>query len=90
MNGEAVHGDEGEKERECPTDARAPSFTKSQVFEGVARVHGAPVELKQDHNSIEISIQKPNSVPQELTVRTQLFCPFWDNSIVRECTLKNK
>lgn len=71
MNGEAVHGDEVEKERECPTDALAPSFTKSQVFEGVARVHGAPVELKQDHNSIEINIQKPNSVPQELTATTE-------------------
>lgn len=42
------------------------SLTKSQMFEGVARVHGSPVELKQDNNSIEINIKKPSSLPQEL------------------------
>ncbi|XP_058402950.1 LIM and calponin homology domains-containing protein 1 isoform X7 [Diceros bicornis minor] len=71
MNGETVHGDEEEKERECPTVALAPSLTKSQMFEGVARVHESPVELKQDNNSIEINIKKPNSVPQELTATTE-------------------
>ncbi|XP_066241155.1 LIM and calponin homology domains-containing protein 1 isoform X24 [Saccopteryx leptura] len=71
MNGETVHGDEDEKERECPTVALAPSLTKSQIFEGVARVHESPVELKQDNNSIEINIKKPNSVPQELTATTE-------------------
>uniref|UniRef100_A0A8D1EW23 LIM and calponin homology domains 1 n=1 Tax=Sus scrofa TaxID=9823 RepID=A0A8D1EW23_PIG len=65
MNGETVHGDE-EKERECPPGAHTPSLTKSQMFEGVARVHGSPVELKQDNNSIEINIKKPSSLPQEL------------------------
>lgn len=69
MNGEMVHGDEEDKE--CPTVATAPSLTKSQMFEGVARVHGCPGERKQDNNSIEISIKKPNSVPQELTVTTE-------------------
>ncbi|KAK1345970.1 hypothetical protein QTO34_008437 [Cnephaeus nilssonii] len=77
MNGETVHGDEVEKESECPTDALVPSLTKSQMFEGVARVHGSPVELKQGSNSIEINIQKPNSVPQDLTVRTRLFFSLW-------------
>lgn len=76
MNGEMVHGDEEEKERECPTVELAPSLTKSQMFEGVAKVHGSPVELKQDSNSIEINIKKPNSVPQELMVRTKLFFLF--------------
>ncbi|XP_040094012.1 LIM and calponin homology domains-containing protein 1 isoform X15 [Oryx dammah] len=71
MNGETTHGDEEEKERECPTVALAPSLTKSQMFEGVARVHGSPVELKQDSNSIEINIKKPNSLPQELTATTE-------------------
>ncbi|XP_061276001.1 LIM and calponin homology domains-containing protein 1 isoform X22 [Bos javanicus] len=71
MNGETTHGDEEEKERECPTVALAPSLTKSQMFEGVARVHGSPVELKQDSNSIEINIKKPSSVPQELTATTE-------------------
>uniref|UniRef100_A0A8D0W1C9 LIM zinc-binding domain-containing protein n=1 Tax=Sus scrofa TaxID=9823 RepID=A0A8D0W1C9_PIG len=65
MNGETVHGDE-EKERECPPGAHTPSLTKSQMFEGVARVHGSPVELKQDNNSIEINIKKPSCLPQEL------------------------
>ncbi|XP_069450112.1 LIM and calponin homology domains-containing protein 1 isoform X22 [Ovis canadensis] len=71
MNGETTHGDEEEKERECPTVALAPSLTKSQMFEGVARVHGSPVELKQDSNSIEINIKKPSSLPQELTATTE-------------------
>ncbi|XP_005877547.1 PREDICTED: LIM and calponin homology domains-containing protein 1 [Myotis brandtii] len=71
MNGETVHSDEVEKENECPTGALVPSLTKSQMFEGVARVHGCPVELKQGSNSIEINIQKPNSVPQDLTATTE-------------------
>uniref|UniRef100_A0A2K6GIJ1 LIM and calponin homology domains 1 n=1 Tax=Propithecus coquereli TaxID=379532 RepID=A0A2K6GIJ1_PROCO len=71
INGETVHGEEEEKQRECPTVAPAPSLTKSQMFEGVARVLGSPVELKQDNNSIEINIKKPNSVPQELTATTE-------------------
>ncbi|XP_036188297.1 LIM and calponin homology domains-containing protein 1 isoform X13 [Myotis myotis] len=71
MNGETVHSDEVEKENECPTDTLVPSLTKSQMFEGVARVHGCPVELKQGSNSIEINIQKPNSVPQDLTATTE-------------------
>lgn len=76
MNGEAVHGDK-EKERECPTVAPAPSLTKPQMFEGVARVHGSPAELKQDNNSIEINIKKPSSVPQELRVRANFSFPFF-------------
>uniref|UniRef100_A0A8C3X9S8 LIM and calponin homology domains 1 n=1 Tax=Catagonus wagneri TaxID=51154 RepID=A0A8C3X9S8_9CETA len=71
MNGETVHGDEEEKEGECPAAAQAPSATKSQMLEGVARVHGSPVELKQDYNSIEINIKKPSSLPQELTATTE-------------------
>ncbi|KAM6220878.1 LIM and calponin homology domains-containing protein 1 [Rhynchocyon petersi] len=67
MNGVMVPGDEEGKDRESSTGAFAPSLTKSQMFEGVARVHGSPVELKQDNNGIEINIKKPNSVPQELT-----------------------
>ncbi|XP_045852126.1 LIM and calponin homology domains-containing protein 1 isoform X6 [Meles meles] len=71
MNGETVHGDKMEKEKECPAVAPAPSLTKSQMFEGVARVHGSPVELKQGNSSIEISIKKPNSVAQELRAATE-------------------
>ncbi|XP_071072824.1 LIM and calponin homology domains-containing protein 1 isoform X4 [Dasypus novemcinctus] len=71
MNGEMIHGDEEEKERKCPTVELAPSLTKSQLFEGVARVDGSPVELKQDNHSIEISIKKPISVPQQATATTE-------------------
>ncbi|XP_030169836.1 LIM and calponin homology domains-containing protein 1 isoform X13 [Lynx canadensis] len=70
VNGETVHGDK-EKERESPTVVLASSLTKSQMFEGVARVDGSPVELKQDNSSIEINIKKPNSVPQELRETTE-------------------
>nr|XP_021531343.1 LIM and calponin homology domains-containing protein 1 isoform X3 [Aotus nancymaae] len=70
MNGETVHREE-ERERECPAVAPAHSLTKSQMFEGVARVHGSPLELKQDNSSIEINIKKPNSVSQELTATTE-------------------
>jgi len=90
MNGETVHGDKKEKEKECPMVAPASSLTKSQMFEGVARVHGSPVELKQGNSSIEINIKKPNSVPQELRVRTHFSFPFGDNSTVKESVFKKK
>ncbi|XP_027624371.1 LIM and calponin homology domains-containing protein 1 isoform X1 [Tupaia chinensis] len=71
MNGETVHGDEEEKEREYPTAAPASPLTKAQMFEGVARVHGSPVELKQDSNGIEINIKKPSSLPQLTTTNEE-------------------
>ncbi|XP_075799365.1 LIM and calponin homology domains-containing protein 1 isoform X7 [Microtus pennsylvanicus] len=67
MNGEMAHGDEEEKKKEGPTLEPGPSLTKSQMFEGVATVHGSPVQVKRGSNSIEINIKKPNSAPQELT-----------------------
>ncbi|XP_036920145.1 LIM and calponin homology domains-containing protein 1 isoform X9 [Sturnira hondurensis] len=71
MNGETAHGDEEEKESEDPPEALAPSLTKSQMFEGVARVHGSPVELKQDNSGIEINIKKPKTIPQEPMATTE-------------------
>ncbi|XP_028361464.1 LIM and calponin homology domains-containing protein 1 isoform X6 [Phyllostomus discolor] len=71
VNGETAHGDEEERESGGPTEASAPSLTKSQRFEGVARVHGSPVELKQDNGGIEINIKKPKSVPQEPAATTE-------------------
>ncbi|XP_045139940.1 LIM and calponin homology domains-containing protein 1 isoform X2 [Echinops telfairi] len=71
VNGDVPPGDEEEKEREGPSGVFVPSLTKSQMFEGVARVHGSPVELKQDSNGIEINIKKPNSVLQELTAAAE-------------------
>ncbi|KAI5188241.1 Lim And Calponin-likey Domains-Containing Protein 1 [Manis pentadactyla] len=70
MNGETVHDDE-EKDRKCPTVVLAPALTKSQMFEDVAGVHRAPVELKQDNSGIEINIKKPHSVPSEPTATTE-------------------
>ncbi|XP_060236684.1 LIM and calponin homology domains-containing protein 1 isoform X19 [Meriones unguiculatus] len=67
MNGEMARGDEEEKEKEGAMVAPGPSLTKSQMFEGVATVHGSPVQVKQGGNSIEINIKKPNSAPRELT-----------------------
>ncbi|XP_069868321.1 LIM and calponin homology domains-containing protein 1 isoform X1 [Dipodomys merriami] len=66
MNGETVHGEEEDKDKEDLTVAAVPSLTKSQMFEGVATVPGSPLEVKQDNYSIEINIKKPNS-PQDLT-----------------------
>ncbi|XP_075853939.1 LIM and calponin homology domains-containing protein 1 isoform X2 [Microcebus murinus] len=72
MNGETAHREEEGRERGSPPAvAPAPSLTRSQMFEGVATVLGSPVELKQGNNSIEISIKKPNAVPQELTATTE-------------------
>ncbi|KFO32878.1 LIM and calponin homology domains-containing protein 1 [Fukomys damarensis] len=71
MNGETVHGDEEEKEKENSTVEPGLSLTRSQMFEGVARVHGSSVEVKQDKNSIEINIKKPNSLPRELTATAE-------------------
>ncbi|KAL6030434.1 hypothetical protein STEG23_030908, partial [Scotinomys teguina] len=71
MNGEMGHGEEEEKEKGGPTaePGPSPSLTKSQMFEGVATVHGSPVQVKQGSNSIEINIQKPDSTPQEPTLQ---------------------
>lgn len=72
MNGETARGDEEGKEKEDPTAvAPGPSLTKSQMFEGVAMVHGSPVQVKQGSNSIEINIKKPNSPLQELTAASE-------------------
>ncbi|XP_051821582.1 LIM and calponin homology domains-containing protein 1 isoform X4 [Antechinus flavipes] len=70
VNGETFNGVEEEKERECTTATFSPSLTRSQRFEGVARVDGSPVELKQDTSSIEISIKKTNSLNRDLTTST--------------------
>ncbi|XP_028738100.1 LIM and calponin homology domains-containing protein 1 isoform X13 [Peromyscus leucopus] len=68
MNGDMAHRDEEEKEKEGPSAAEpGPSLTRSQLFEGVATVHGSPVQVKQGGSSIEINIKKPDSAPQEPT-----------------------
>ncbi|XP_031198377.1 LIM and calponin homology domains-containing protein 1 isoform X9 [Mastomys coucha] len=72
MNGEMDHGDEEGKEKEgLAAAAPGPSLTRSQMFEGVATVHGSPVQVKQGSHSIEINIKKPTSAPQELTAASE-------------------
>ncbi|XP_067387273.1 LIM and calponin homology domains-containing protein 1 isoform X9 [Emydura macquarii macquarii] len=68
MNGETFNGVE-EKDKECTTVIFAPSLSRSPKFEGVARVDGSPVELKQDTTSIELSLKRPttHTVHRELT-----------------------
>ncbi|XP_027692009.1 LIM and calponin homology domains-containing protein 1 isoform X2 [Vombatus ursinus] len=70
VNGETFNGVEEEKESECTTATFSPSLTRSQRFEGVARVDGSPGELKQDVSSVEISVKKANSLNRELTTST--------------------
>ncbi|XP_072476696.1 LIM and calponin homology domains-containing protein 1 isoform X3 [Notamacropus eugenii] len=70
VNGETFNGVEEEKERECTRATLSPSLTRSQRFEGVARVDSSPVEVKQEAGSIEISIKKANSLSKELTTST--------------------
>ncbi|NXV78133.1 LIMC1 protein, partial [Atlantisia rogersi] len=70
MNGENVNGVE-EKDKECTTVIFTPSPSRSLKFDGVARGDRAPVELKKDPTSVELSIQRPatQSVHKEPTVR---------------------
>lgn len=61
VNGEAVNGTEEQKERgSTVTSTFAPSLTRSQRFEGVARVDAPKTELKTDVSSIELSLTRPN------------------------------
>ncbi|XP_052054282.1 LIM and calponin homology domains-containing protein 1 isoform X7 [Apodemus sylvaticus] len=72
VNGEMAHGDEEGKEKESPIAAApSPSLTRSQMFEGVATVHGSPVHVTQDSDGVGISIRKPNSAPQALTAASE-------------------
>ncbi|KAM6261284.1 LIM and calponin homology domains-containing protein 1 isoform 2-T2 [Porphyrio hochstetteri] len=68
MNGENVNGVE-EKEKECTTVIFTPSPSRSPKFDGVARGDRAPVELKKDPTSVELSLQRPatQSVHKEPT-----------------------
>ncbi|XP_029444591.1 LIM and calponin homology domains-containing protein 1 isoform X3 [Rhinatrema bivittatum] len=79
MNGEVCNGIE-ERERGCA--AFAPSLSRSQMFEGVARVAESPTEPKQDTANVELSLKNPksNSVSKELTVRSE------HNDTIREET----
>nr|XP_025043075.1 LIM and calponin homology domains-containing protein 1 isoform X2 [Pelodiscus sinensis] len=68
MNGETFNGVE-EKDKECTTVIFAPSLRRSPKFEGVARVDGSPMELKQDTTSIELNLKRPatQKVHRDLT-----------------------
>ena len=79
MNGEMAHEDEEGKEKDPAAAAPGPAVTRSQMFEGVATVHGS-VQVTQDSDGVGISIRKPSSAPQAPTVRSTV-AP-WENSIM--------
>ncbi|XP_071981136.1 LIM and calponin homology domains-containing protein 1 isoform X2 [Engystomops pustulosus] len=61
VNGEAHNGTEDQKERGSPvTSTFAPSLTRSQRFEGVARVDTPVTEMKTDVASIELNLTRQN------------------------------
>ncbi|XP_069833671.1 LIM and calponin homology domains-containing protein 1 isoform X3 [Dendropsophus ebraccatus] len=61
MNGEALNGTEEQKDRESSlTSTFASSLTRSQRFEGVARVDTPTNEPKTDVSSIELNLTRPN------------------------------
>ncbi|KAM4854985.1 LIM and calponin homology domains-containing protein 1 [Thomomys bottae] len=66
MNGETIHGEDEEKDKDELTAAATSCLTKSPMAEAGATVLGSPLEVKQDNYSIEINIKKPNA-RQELT-----------------------
>ncbi|XP_075051124.1 LIM and calponin homology domains-containing protein 1 isoform X2 [Mixophyes fleayi] len=60
-NGEAMNGTMDQKERGCSeSQTFAPSLSRSQMFEGVARVDISAAQLKTDVSSIELSLTRPN------------------------------
>ncbi|XP_018419962.1 PREDICTED: LIM and calponin homology domains-containing protein 1 [Nanorana parkeri] len=62
MNGEAMNGTEEHKEMGSSATHQmfVPSLTRSQMFEGVARVDVQAVVVEPDASSIELSLKKPN------------------------------
>ncbi|XP_049646066.1 LIM and calponin homology domains-containing protein 1 isoform X3 [Suncus etruscus] len=71
MNGETLHGDEVDKERECLMLALVPSLTSSQTLDAVASVQGSPKETQKDNSSIKINIKKPSSALPKSTNTTE-------------------
>ncbi|XP_075715537.1 LIM and calponin homology domains-containing protein 1 [Rhinoderma darwinii] len=61
VNGEALNGTVEQKERGfTATQTFASSLTRSQRFEGIARVDIPATELKTDVSSIELNLTRPN------------------------------
>ncbi|XP_077135962.1 LIM and calponin homology domains-containing protein 1 isoform X2 [Ranitomeya variabilis] len=61
VNGEMPNGTEEQMERGSPVNSTfAPPLTRSQRFEGVARVDAPGTELKMDVSSIELNLTRPN------------------------------
>ncbi|KAM9330401.1 LIM and calponin homology domains-containing protein 1 [Gastrophryne carolinensis] len=61
LNGETLNGTEEQKERESNEIQNfGPSLTRSQMFEGVARVDTTAAVVKSDVSSIELHLTRPN------------------------------
>lgn len=56
MNGTEEHKEMGSS----GVQMFSPSLTRSQMFEGVARVDAPAAVLKPDASSIELSLKRPN------------------------------
>ncbi|XP_078534382.1 LIM and calponin homology domains-containing protein 1 [Lissotriton helveticus] len=61
MNGETFNGIEDENESRCASAVFAPSVSRSQKFEGVARVEKPQEELKPESTTIELNLRTPVS-----------------------------
>ncbi|KAJ1214856.1 hypothetical protein NDU88_002467 [Pleurodeles waltl] len=61
MNGEAFNGIEDENESRCASVVFAPSASRSQMFEGVARIDEPQEQLKPEATTIELNLRKPVS-----------------------------
>ncbi|KAM5192217.1 LIM and calponin homology domains-containing protein 1 [Mantella aurantiaca] len=61
MNGEAMNGSDEHKEMgSSAVQMFAPTLTRSQMFEGVARVDASAAVVKQDASSIELNLKRLN------------------------------
>lgn len=61
MNGEAFNGIEDDNESRCTSAVFAPSVSRSQKFEGVARVEKPQEELKPESTTVELNLRRPVS-----------------------------
>ncbi|XP_068134588.1 LIM and calponin homology domains-containing protein 1 isoform X2 [Hyperolius riggenbachi] len=59
VNGEALNGTEGQKERSGAVQTFSPVMTRSQMFEGIARVDAPAAAQKVDVSSVELNLTRP-------------------------------
>ncbi|KAG8453618.1 hypothetical protein GDO86_000302 [Hymenochirus boettgeri] len=55
INGEQFNGTEDRKEAECCSQVFTPSLTRSQIFEGVARIDSSAIKVKRETEGVNSS-----------------------------------